>query len=59
VNKEETEAEAATAAVVAATTSMVRPSEPIEIKVDRPFLYAIRHVPSGICLFLGRATDAR
>jgi serine protease inhibitor len=33
--------------------------EPIHVKVDRPFLYAIQHVPSGACLFIGRVTDPR
>jgi serine protease inhibitor len=32
---------------------------PIEVRVDRPFLFAIQHVPSGTCLFLGRLTDPR
>jgi serine protease inhibitor len=26
---------------------------------DRPFVYAIQHLPSGTCLFLGRVTDPR
>jgi len=29
------------------------------VKIDRPFIYAIQHVPSGVCLFLGRVTDPR
>jgi len=32
---------------------------PIEVRADRPFLFAIQHVPSGACLFLGRVTDPR
>ena len=59
VDEEGTEAAAATAAVIALMTSAMRPSEPIEVKVDRPFLYVIQHVPSGVCLFLGRVTDPR
>lgn len=59
VDEEGTEAAAATAAAMAMTTSAMRPNEPIEIKVDRPFLYAIQHVQSGVCLFLGRVTDPR
>jgi serpin B len=59
VDEEGTEAAAATAAVMAYATSAMRPDEPIEVKVDRPFLYAIQHVPSGACLFLGRVTDPR
>jgi len=35
------------------------PPPPIPVKVDRPFLYAIQHVPSGACLFIGRMTDPR
>ena len=35
------------------------PPKPIEVKVDRPFLFAIQHVPSGACLFLGRVNDPR
>jgi serine protease inhibitor len=31
----------------------------IEVRVDHPFLFAIQHVPSGTCLFLGRLTDPR
>jgi len=47
--------------VAAAVGSAPRPPPPppIEVKVDRPFLYAIQHVPSGVCLFLGRVTDPR
>jgi len=33
--------------------------KPIEVKVDRPFVYAIQHVPSGACSSLGRLTDPR
>lgn len=36
-----------------------KPSDPIEVKIDRPFFYAIQHVPSGACLFIGRVTDPR
>lgn len=59
VDEKGTEAAAATAVAMMATTAMVRPSEPIEVKVDHPFIYAIQHVPSGACLFLGRVTDPR
>jgi serpin B len=33
------------------------PEEPIEIHVDRPFLYVIRHRPTGANLFVGRVLD--
>ncbi len=59
VDEQGTEAAAATAAVMMATTAAPGQDEPVEVKVDRPFLYAIQHVPSGVCLFLGRVTDPR
>ena len=55
-----TEAAAATAVIMAMTASMPQELQPpIEVRVDRPFLFAIQHVPSGTCLFLGRLTDPR
>ncbi len=60
VDEKGTEAAAATAVVMMRATGMAQPKPPpIEVKVDRPFLYAIQHVPSGACLFLGRVTDPR
>ena len=59
LNEKGTEAAAATAVVMAVRGAAVRPKEPIEVKVDRPFLFAIQHRPSGACLFLGRVTDPR
>jgi serpin B len=60
VDEKGTEAAAATAvAMMTATGLRSPPPPPIEVKVDRPFVYAIQHVPSGVCLFLGRVTDPR
>ena len=60
VDEKGTEAAAATAvAMLTATGLRSPPPPPIEVKVDRPFVYAIQHVPSGVCLFLGRVTDPR
>jgi serpin B len=53
-----TEAAAATAAVARAGSASWR-KEPVEIHVDRPFLFAIQHRASGACLFLGRVVDPR
>jgi serpin B len=58
VDEKGTEAAAATAVAMRAGAAM-RPDEPIEVKVDRPFFYAIRHIPSGACVFAGRVTDPR
>jgi serpin B len=53
-----TEAAAATAVVMVAGSAMpAKRPEPVEVRVDRPFLFAIQHRPSGACLFLGRVTD--
>ncbi len=54
VDEEGTEAAAATAVVVSATSA---PLDPVELVVDRPFLFAIRDVPTGAVLFLGRVLD--
>jgi serpin B len=61
VDEKGTEAAAATAVAMFATSAPMRntPPPPIEVKVDRPFVYAIQHVSSGVCLFLGRVTDPR
>jgi serpin B len=52
-----TEAAAATAVVMAPGGAAPVQSKPVEVKVDRPFLFAIQHVRSGACLFLGRVND--
>jgi serpin B len=60
VDEKGTEAAAATAvAMMAGTALRSPPPPPIEVKVDRPFIYAVQHVPSGVCLFLGRVTNPR
>jgi len=60
VDEKGTEAAAATAVVMMMATRLAQSKPPpIEVKIDRPFVYAIQHVPSGVCLFLGRVTDPR
>ncbi len=46
-----TEAAAATAVIVAETSAPI--DEPISMVVDRPFLFLIRHTPTGTILFMG------
>ncbi len=58
VDEKGTEAAAATA-VDLVLRVMIKKEPPAVVKVDRPFLYAIQHVPSGACLFIGRVTDPR
>jgi serpin B len=59
VDEKGTEAAAATAVSMVAGARMVREPEPVVVDVDRPFFYAIQHVPSGTCLFLGQTSDPR
>jgi len=59
VDEKGTEAAAATAVAMMAASAMIKKEPPVEVKVDRPFIYAIQHVPSGACLFIGRVTDPR
>ena len=59
VDEKGTEAAAATAVAMMAASAMIKKEPPVEVKVDRPFIYAIQHVPSGACLFVGRVTDPR
>ncbi|MDP3955293.1 MAG: serpin family protein, partial [bacterium] len=54
VDEAGTEAAAATAVIVG-TTSM--PAEPIEVKIDRPFIFLIRDVETGTVLFIGRVLN--
>jgi len=60
LDEQGTEAAAATAVgmVNGACNSKFK-SVVIEVRVDRPFLFAIQHCPSGACLFIGRVTDPR
>ncbi|MGB2985185.1 MAG: serpin family protein, partial [Phycisphaerae bacterium] len=54
VDEEGTEAAAATAVVVGATSA---PGEPVVVTVDRPFVFVVRDIPTGTILFLGRVVD--
>lgn len=55
VTEEGTEAAAATAVVMNRAASIPRP--PIEVRFDRPFVFAIRHKPTNAVLFLARVDD--
>lgn len=59
IDEKGTEAAAATAVIMARPTGMPLPAQPIQVRVDRPFLFAIQHRESGACLFLGRVVDPR
>ena len=57
VDENGTEAAAATAVVMKLTSAM--PTEPVEVKVDHPFIFLIRDNESGSILFMGRILDPR
>lgn len=56
VDERGTTAAAATGASMR-LVSMVAPSRPIELRVDRPFLFAVRDRTTGVLLFLGQVAD--
>ena len=56
VDEDGTEAAAATAVVVA-TARFAPSAPPVEVIVDRPFLFAITDAATGLPLFLGRVTN--
>ncbi len=54
VDEEGTEAAAATAVVMRATSA---PMVDVTFEIDRPFIFALRDTETGALLFLGRVTD--
>ena len=54
VDEEGTEAAAATAVVIGETAM---PLSPVQLTIDRPFMFALRDRETGALLFLGRVTD--
>ena len=54
VDEQGTEAAAATAVIMKLTAM---PAEPVEVTVDRPFIFTIRDIETGTILFVGRVMD--
>jgi len=54
VDEQGTEAAAATAVMVAPSAL---PEEPVEVTMDRPFVFLIRDIGTGAILFVGRVVD--
>jgi serpin B len=52
-----TEASAGTG--LAAASYGIDTNIPVQVRIDRPFLFMIQHRTTGACLFLGRITDPR
>ena len=56
VNEEGSEAVAATSSIVGAV-QVSPPLPPIEITIDRPFIFLLRHSPTGAVVFMGRVLN--
>lgn len=54
VDENGTEAAAATAVIVGVTSM---PANPVDVTIDRPFIFLIRDIPTGAVLFLGRVVN--
>lgn len=54
VDENGTEAAAATAAVISLTSMPVQEAEPLELRIDQPFIFVIRATASGAPLFIGQ-----
>jgi serpin B len=57
VNEQGTEAAAATAITIMAVARVLGGDPPVQVTVDRPFLFAVVDTASGLPLFLGQITD--
>ena len=57
LDEEGTRAAAVTVATAIAVSLPADPPTPFDIRLDRPFTWAIEHRGSGTLLFLGRVTD--
>lgn len=58
VDEKGTEAAAATAVTMNVTSAPIM-DEPVEITLDRPFVFAIRDLETGAIVFMGRVVDPR
>ena len=57
VDTEGTEAAAVTAIMVIPISNDIFKKEPVEMTVDRPFIFLIRDIETGTILFLGRVLN--
>lgn len=57
VDENGTEAAAATAVIIGVTSAMPQPIDPIEVKIDKPFLFYIQDNVTQEILFMGRVMN--
>ena len=57
LDEEGTRAAAVTAVMVRAASAPLHPPPPFDLHLDRPFLWAIEHRPTGTLVFLGIVND--
>ena len=57
LDEQGTRAAAVTVVTARATGAVADPPPPFDLRLDRPFLWAIEHRDSGTLLFMGRVTD--
>ena len=59
VSEEGTEAAAATGVVIGVRSALPPQEEPLDVRADRPFAWAVVHQGTGAVLFAGTVTDPR
>lgn len=52
-----TKAAASTAVIIRPKNGVPHEVPHVNVRCDHPFIFAIQHVPTGACLFMGRVTD--
>lgn len=57
VDEEGTEAAAATAVIMGLKSLAINEEDPVPFIADHPFVYVVRHLPTGSVLFLGRVME--
>jgi serpin B len=57
LDEDGTEAAAATVVIMEGASAVEDEPEPVEVRIDRPFVFAIRDAETGTIIFLGRVLD--